>query len=84
MEVKNKLIVAINNFLDPVRERREQVASQSGFVEHVIYEGTLKMSEVAQDTLGQMKKAMGFAGVWNRISRMARDRMKKLEKAKVA
>jgi tryptophanyl-tRNA synthetase len=40
VEVKEKLAVALNNFLDPIRERRARYESQSGFVEQVIYEGT--------------------------------------------
>jgi len=81
VEVKDKLALALNNFLEPIRERRAHFMAQSGYVEQVIYEGTLKTQEFANETLSQMKKAMGFAGVWNRISRKARDRMKKLEKA---
>ena len=80
VEVKDKLSVALNTFLDPIRERRAHFEAQSGYVEQVIYEGTLKMQELANETVSEMKKAMGFAGVWNRISRKARDRMKKLEK----
>lgn len=77
VEVKDRLAQVINVFLDPIRERRAQVVTQSGLVEQVIYEGTLKMQELASETLDMMKKAMGFAGVWNRISRKARERMKK-------
>jgi len=44
-------------------------------VEQVIYEGTLKMQKLADETLATMKKVMGLAGVWNRISRKARERM---------
>ena len=47
----------------------------------MIYEGTLKTQEIANETLAEMKKAMGLAGVWNRISRKARDRMRKAEAA---
>lgn len=80
VEVKDKLAKAINGILEPIRERRAHFEAQSGYVEQVIYEGTLKMQEIAHETVTDMKKAMGFAGVWNRISRKARDRMKKLEK----
>jgi len=80
VEVKEKLWKAINDFLDPVRDRRQRFAESSGFVEQVLYEGTLHMQEVAEGTLRQMKKAMGLTGVWNRISRKARDRQKKLSR----
>jgi tryptophanyl-tRNA synthetase len=77
VEVKQKLARALNDFLDPLRERRERYASQSGYVERVIYEGTRAVSVIAEETLVMMKKAMGLTGVWNRISRKARDAIKK-------
>jgi len=75
VEVKEKLARALNQFLDPIRERRDRFAKDSGYVEQVIYEGTLKMQKLADETLATMKKVMGLAGVWNRISRKARERM---------
>ncbi len=81
VEVKTKLAAALNAFLDPIRERRGAYESQTGYVEQVIYEGTLRTQETANETLSAMKKAMGLTGVWNRISRKARDRMRKAEAA---
>lgn len=77
VEVKEKLALSINAFLDPIRERRQVFADRSGFVDQVIYEGTLKMREEARATLAAMKKAMGLSGIWNRISRKAEKVMKK-------
>ncbi|MBN1935183.1 MAG: tryptophan--tRNA ligase, partial [Anaerolineae bacterium] len=77
VEVKEKLTAAINQFLDPMRERRAAIEARSGYVERVIYEGTLEMTQVAEETLLTMKKAMGLTGAWNRISRKARDAIKK-------
>jgi tryptophanyl-tRNA synthetase len=84
VEVKDKLTVAINSFLDPIRERRAEIEADSGLVEQVIYEGTLRTSKVADNTLMAMKKAMGLTGVWNKISRKGRKRMDKLEKSKAS
>ncbi len=81
VEVKEKLTIALNNFLDPIRERRAQIEADSGYVEQVIYEGTVKTSKLADETLMMMKKAMGLTGVWNKISRKGRKRMEKLQKA---
>ncbi|MCW5935582.1 MAG: tryptophan--tRNA ligase [Fimbriimonadia bacterium] len=78
VEVKEKLARAINAFLEPVRERRQQYEQESGYVEQVIYEGTLKAQALADETLKTMKKAMGLSGIWNRISRKARERLEKL------
>ena len=81
VEVKEKLTVAINNFLDPIRDRRAQIEEDRGLAEQVIYEGTVKTNEIARETAMMMKRAMGLTGVWNKISRKGRERMKKLEGA---
>lgn len=75
VEVKEKLAKALNNFLDPIRERKEQFAGDKGYVEQVIYEGTLKMTEVANTTIKEIRSAMGLFGGWNKISRTARKRL---------
>ena len=77
VEVKGKLAAALNAFLDPVRERRQRYAEDKGYVEEVLYTGTLRVRQVAEETLRTMKQAMGLTGVWNRISRRARERMEK-------
>jgi tryptophanyl-tRNA synthetase len=79
VEVKQKLTVALNNFLDPIRERMAKIETDPGLAEQVIYEGTLKTNQVAEETVMMMKKAMGLTGVWNKISRKGRDRIKKQE-----
>lgn len=73
VEVKEKLTIALNAFLDPLRERRARYQAQSGLVERVLYEGTQRAAHEAEITLEMMKKAMGLAGMWNRISRRARE-----------
>ncbi|MFA6508360.1 MAG: tryptophan--tRNA ligase [Treponemataceae bacterium] len=77
VEVKEKLAASLNAFLAPIREKREAAAAKSGFVDEIIYDGTLKMREVARETLSAAKKAMGLSGVWNKISRKAEDARKK-------
>lgn len=77
VEVKEKLAVALNNFLDPTRERRDYYESQTGYVDELIYEGTLRAREEAKATIIETKKAMGLTGVWNKISRGAEKRRKK-------
>lgn len=76
VEVKQKLTRAVNLFLDPIRERRNQLSKEKGLIEQIIYEGTLKMIEVSNETVKEMRSAMGIGGAWNKISRMARERMK--------
>jgi len=73
VEVKEKLTIAVNRFMDPLRERRKMYENQKGFVEKVIYEGTQKMIELSNHTLKEMLSAMGLSGTWNKISRIARE-----------
>lgn len=84
VEVKEKLTIALNNFLEPIRARRAEIEADTGFVDEVIYEGTLRTREEAQATLLAAKKAMGLSGVWNRIGRRAERRRKRLAKQKSA
>jgi tryptophanyl-tRNA synthetase len=77
VEVKDKLAAAINSFLDPMRERRAEYASRTGFVDEVIYNGTLRMREEARLTLSEVRKASGLGGIWNGIRRKAEKSIKK-------
>lgn len=80
VEVKQKLAKALNNFLDPIREKRAHFESQSGYVDEIIFNGTQVMRQEARKTIIEVKKAMGISGVWNKISRKAEKRRKKREK----
>ena len=77
IEVKEKLFAAVNDFLEPIRERRMEYGKRSGFVDEVIYDGTMRMREEARSTLTEMKRAMGLSGIWNKISRKAEKTKKK-------
>lgn len=77
VEVKEKLAKALNAFLDPLRDKRQEIEEKSGYVDEVLYDGTMKMREVARETLIEMKKAMGITGIWNKISRKAEKTRKK-------
>lgn len=81
VEVKEKLGIAINAFLDPIRERRARYEGSKGLVERVIYEGTQRAAKEGEETLMVMKKAMGLTGMWNRISRRAREAIEAEQKA---
>ncbi len=80
VEVKESLAKAINNFLEPMRERREKY-DQTGMIEEIIVTGTEKIREETRMTLYEMKKAMGLTGVWNRMRRKTEQLAKKREKA---
>ena len=76
VEVKQKLAVAINSLLDPMRVRRARY-DQPGLIEEIIYNGTEVVNDETKHTLYEMQKAMGLTGVWNRIRRKAEKRMEK-------
>ena len=84
VEVKEKLTTALNNFLDPLRERRAYYESRNGLVERIIYEGTERACQEARETERLMRKAMGLTGIWNRISRKARQAIEREKKAQQA
>ncbi len=81
VEVKDALALAINNFLEPMRERYRQYEADTGFVDQAIIDGTEKMRQMAAATMKEVKSAMGLSGSFNRIARAAERRRKKLEKA---
>lgn len=78
VEVKSKLSQALNLILDPIRQRRQEFELDKGLVEQIIYEGTIKMIEVSNATVKEMRMAMGLGGAWSKISRIARERKEKL------
>ena len=79
VEVKGALASAINSFLDPIRKRRCEVEQNKGYVESILYEGTLRMADIASDTLKELKNVMGLSGSWNKISRIAREYEERVE-----
>ncbi|NDJ61589.1 MAG: tryptophan--tRNA ligase [Chloroflexi bacterium] len=60
VEVKKKLALAINNFLEPMRERRAQYEAQPGLVEEVLVAGTERMRQQARETMAAVRDAMGI------------------------
>lgn len=58
VEVKKKLIAAINRFLDPVRERRKEIEKQEGRIEEIVRQGSIRAQAEARETLRLTKQAM--------------------------
>ncbi len=72
-EVKEKLARALNQFLEPIRERRAFYENQPGFIEEIIYKGTLRVREEAKATLQAARKAMGLTRVWDKFKLTSSD-----------
>jgi tryptophanyl-tRNA synthetase len=60
VEVKKKLAKAINDFLEPFRERRAYYESKPGFVEEILVAGTERMRAEASETMALVRDAMGM------------------------
>lgn len=58
VEVKEFLFVVLEEFLEPIREKRKEFEAQEGLVEKILKEGTQKAREEAQKTLDAVKSAM--------------------------
>jgi tryptophanyl-tRNA synthetase len=60
VEVKKKLALAINTFLDPLREERAKYEEDPSLIDEIIFNGTQKMREEAKRTMAEVHKAMGM------------------------
>jgi tryptophanyl-tRNA synthetase len=60
VEVKKKLIVALNNFLEPIRERRVYYSARPNLIDEILAAGTAKVRPISQETLNAARDAMGL------------------------
>jgi tryptophanyl-tRNA synthetase len=60
VEVKSRLVKALNNFLDPIRERRRRFEGLEGEVREILLQGTENARKEARETLNQAKEAMSL------------------------
>jgi tryptophanyl-tRNA synthetase len=60
VEVKQKLVAALNTFLEPIRQKRAELERQPGYLEDVLAEGSRKARLEARETLRLAKDAMGL------------------------
>src|SRR5437588_1716883 len=60
VEVKQKLVAALNRFLDPIRERRAEYERQPGLLEDILAEGSRRARAEARESLRLAREAMGL------------------------
>jgi tryptophanyl-tRNA synthetase len=60
VEVKQKLVAALNAFLDPIRERRAEYERQPDLLEDILAEGSRRARAEARETLELAREAMGL------------------------
>ena len=62
VEVKRRLVAAINEFLEPMRERRARYGSRPGLVDDILIDGIRRVRGTARETMGMVYDAMGLYG----------------------
>lgn len=60
VQCKKKLSACINNLLEPMRERRQKYSENPELVKEILMDGTLKARKVAQETMLEVREAMGI------------------------
>lgn len=60
VEVKKALAKAINNFLEPFRERRAKYEASPAMVDEILIVGTRRMQQEAAETMALVRDAMGM------------------------
>ena len=60
VEVKTKLAKAVNDFLEPMRERRAHFESRPSLVDEIIADGNHRTRNVAVETMQRVRDAMGL------------------------
>jgi tryptophanyl-tRNA synthetase len=60
VEVKKKLALALNGFLEPIRERRARFEQQKDVVEDILHAGNERMRAEASETMRRVREAMGL------------------------
>ena len=58
VEVKKKLVKALNDFLGPIRERRAEYDRDEKQIDDILIEGSRRARRVAQETMRQVRQAM--------------------------
>ena len=61
VEVKQFLAKALNEFLEPIRQRRLEYEKQPGLLDSILKEGTAKVREEARKTLNELIQKMALA-----------------------
>ena len=51
---------AVNDYFAPIRARREKLVADPGYVWDVLHDGNAKASAIAEQTLGEVREAMGM------------------------
>ncbi len=61
VEVKKRLVEVLNNFLNPIREKRERLLKDKDSIKEILLEGSKTARREAQKTLQEVSKNMGLS-----------------------
>lgn len=61
VEVKDKLIAALERFLEPIRERRATYAAKKNYTDDLLAAGAEKVRPISASTVAEAKQAIGLA-----------------------
>lgn len=67
VEVKKRLVAALERFLAPLRERRARYEDRPELVEEILAEGTLRTRRLGDETLRMVEDAMGLTFLRDRL-----------------
>ena len=60
VEVKECLARAVNEVLDPMRERRDEIIGQPGRLREIVLDGSSRARAIAQETMKDVRAAVGL------------------------
>lgn len=80
-EVKDRLVVAMTRFMEPLWERRAHYANQPDLLDDVLWEGTLSMQRLAAQTMREVRKAMGMSRTMDKLRKRMEKRARKATSA---
>ena len=58
--LKKYVTESVNAYLAPIRERREELLGDMGYIEDVLHEGNRRANEIANATLDEVRETMGM------------------------
>ncbi len=58
--LKRYVTESVNGFLAPIRERRRELEGDMGYIADVLHDGNARANAIAEETLGQVREAMGM------------------------
>ena len=58
--LKKYVTESVNNYLAPIRERREELAKDPAYIADILADGNRRANEIANETLGEVREAMGM------------------------